>query len=71
MLKETYEQPTAIRNSLEGRLVVVMSRYQTFGDGADAIFQEIEHVQIIACGTSYHSGMVARYWLEALSRCFM
>jgi len=67
MLKETYEQPTAIRNALEGRLVGNVLDIQTFGDGADAIFQEIEHVQIIACGTSYHSGMVARYWLEALA----
>ncbi|MFT6418121.1 MAG: glucosamine--fructose-6-phosphate aminotransferase (isomerizing) [Cognaticolwellia sp.] len=67
MLKETYEQPTAIRNTLEGRLMGNMLDIQTFGEGADAIFQEIEHVQIIACGTSYHSGMVARYWLEALA----
>ncbi|ARD44290.1 MULTISPECIES: glutamine--fructose-6-phosphate transaminase (isomerizing) [Colwelliaceae] len=67
MLKETYEQPTAIRNTLEGRLLGNVLDIQTFGEGADAIFQEIEHVQIIACGTSYHSGMVARYWLEALA----
>ena len=67
MLKETYEQPTAIRNTLEGRLLGNVLDIKTFGDGADDIFQEIEHVQIIACGTSYHSGMVARYWLEALA----
>ncbi len=67
MLKETYEQPTAIRNTLEGRLLGNTLDTQTFGDGADDIFKEIEHVQIIACGTSYHSGMVARYWLEALA----
>ena len=65
MLKETYEQPTAIRNTLEGRLVGNSINIDTFGEGADDIFKEIEHVQIIACGTSYHSGMVARYWLEA------
>ncbi|MBL4941187.1 MAG: glutamine--fructose-6-phosphate transaminase (isomerizing) [Colwellia sp.] len=67
MLKETYEQPTAIRNTLEGRLVGGVLDVNTFGVGADEIFKEIEHVQIIACGTSYHSGMVARYWLEALA----
>ncbi|OUR63229.1 glutamine--fructose-6-phosphate aminotransferase [Colwellia sp. 39_35_sub15_T18] len=67
MLKETYEQPTAIRNTLEGRLVAGVLDANTFGEGADDIFKEIEHVQIIACGTSYHSGMVARYWLEALA----
>ncbi|MEW6989610.1 glutamine--fructose-6-phosphate transaminase (isomerizing) [Colwelliaceae bacterium 6441] len=67
MLKETYEQPTAIRNTLEGRLIGNQLDKNTFGDGADDIFKEIEHVQIIACGTSYHSGMVARYWLESLA----
>lgn len=67
MLKETYEQPTAIRNSLEGRLVNNELDINTFGEDADDIFKDIEHVQIIACGTSYHSGMVARYWLESLA----
>ncbi len=67
MLKETYEQPTAIRNALEGRLVGGILDVNTFGEGADDIFKKIEHVQIIACGTSYHSGMVARYWLEELA----
>ncbi len=67
MLKETYEQPTAIRNTLAGRLVAEQLDINTFGQGADDIFKEIEHVQIIACGTSYHAGMVARYWLESLA----
>ncbi|MFB1014498.1 MAG: glutamine--fructose-6-phosphate transaminase (isomerizing) [Alteromonadaceae bacterium] len=67
MLKETYEQPTAIRNTLEGRVVGGVLDINTFGEGADDIFKAIEHVQIIACGTSYHSGMVARYWLEELA----
>ncbi len=67
MLKETYEQPTAIRNTLEGRLVDGVLDVDTFGVGADDIFKDIKHVQIIACGTSYHSGMVARYWLEELA----
>ena len=67
MLKETYEQPTAIRNTLEGRLIGGVLDINTFGEGADDIFKAIEHVQIIACGTSYHSGMVARYWLEELA----
>jgi len=67
MLKETYEQPTSIRNTLEGRLIGGILDINTFGEGADDIFKAIEHVQIIACGTSYHSGMVARYWLEELA----
>ncbi|OUS23894.1 glutamine--fructose-6-phosphate aminotransferase [Thalassotalea sp. 42_200_T64] len=64
MLKETYEQPTAIRNTLEGRFSEGKINGDAFGENADEIFKDIEHVQIIACGTSYHSGMVARYWLE-------
>ena len=67
MLKETYEQPTAIRNTLDGRLVGNTLDINAFGEAADDIFKQIEHVQIIACGTSYHSGMVARYWLESLA----
>jgi len=67
MLKETYEQPTAIRNTLEGRLIGNQLDIEAFGPGADDIFKEIQHVQIIACGTSYHSGMVARYWLESMA----
>jgi len=67
MLKETYEQPTAIRNTLEGRFTDNTIDIDAFGKGADDIFKNIEHVQIIACGTSYHSGMVARYWLESLA----
>jgi len=67
MLKETYEQPTAIRNTLEGRLTDNTLNVNAFGENAETIFKDIEHVQIIACGTSYHSGMVARYWLEALA----
>ncbi|MGJ8679688.1 glutamine--fructose-6-phosphate transaminase (isomerizing) [Paraglaciecola sp.] len=67
MLKETYEQPIAIRNTLEGRIVGDELSLDCFGAGAEDIFKTIEHVQIIACGTSYHSGMVARYWLEALA----
>jgi len=67
MLKEMYEQPTAIRNTLEGRLIGNKLDKNAFGEGADEIFRDIEHVQIIACGTSYHSGMVARYWLESLA----
>ncbi len=68
MLKETYEQPVAVRNTLEGRLNGNAVANDAFGtlNGQDAIniLKDVKHVQIIACGTSYHSGMVARYWLE-------
>ncbi|SFC47814.1 glutamine--fructose-6-phosphate transaminase (isomerizing) [Pseudoalteromonas denitrificans] len=68
MLKEIYEQPVAVRNTLEGRLnenTVALDAFGAFnGTQATDIFSQVKHVQIIACGTSYHSGMVARYWLE-------
>jgi glucosamine--fructose-6-phosphate aminotransferase (isomerizing) len=64
MLKEIYEQPVAVRNTLEGRLDGDKVVLNAFGDDAERILRDVKHVQIIACGTSYHSGMVARYWLE-------
>ncbi|RUO27013.1 glutamine--fructose-6-phosphate transaminase (isomerizing) [Aliidiomarina minuta] len=64
MLKEIHEQPFAVRNTLEGRLLDGKVALDAFGPGADAIFKDVQHVQIVACGTSYHAGMVARYWLE-------
>lgn len=67
MLKEIYEQPTAVRNTLEGRLTSLTLNTDVFGENANEILSTIKHVQIIACGTSYHSGMVARYWLESLA----
>lgn len=64
MLKEIHEQPFAVRSTLEGRVLDGKIAVGAFGENADEIFKQIEHVQIIACGTSYHAGMVARYWLE-------
>jgi glutamine---fructose-6-phosphate transaminase (isomerizing) len=67
MLKEIYEQPAALLNTLEGRLSGDHLVPEAFGNGARDIFAKVEHVQIVACGTSYHSGMVARYWFEELA----
>ncbi|MBW3762922.1 glutamine--fructose-6-phosphate transaminase (isomerizing) [Aeromonas jandaei] len=67
MLKEIHEQPKAITNTLEGRLGSDHVVVESFGNGACAIFEKVEHVQIVACGTSYHSGMVARYWFEEIA----
>ena len=67
MLKEIYEQPAALLNTLEGRLSGDHLVPEAFGNGAREIFGKVEHVQIVACGTSYHSGMVARYWFEELA----
>jgi len=64
MLKEIYEQPIALKNTLNGRVKNGAIASDTFGEHADAILKGIDHIQIIACGTSYHAGMVARYWFE-------
>ncbi|MEM7252958.1 MAG: glutamine--fructose-6-phosphate transaminase (isomerizing) [Pseudomonadota bacterium] len=67
MLKEIHEQPRAIADTLEGRISESRVLDAAFGPGADAIFDTIENVQIVACGTSYHAGLVARHWFESLA----
>ncbi|MCW8093221.1 glutamine--fructose-6-phosphate transaminase (isomerizing) [Alteromonas sp. ASW11-130] len=64
MLKEIHEQPTVVRNALKDRLGENDIADAIFGADAEDIFAKVKHVQIIACGTSYHAGMTARYWLE-------
>jgi len=64
MLKEIYEQPRAISHTLEGRIAGGTVLDSAFGENAAEFLKDIKHVQIIACGTSYHAGMAARYWLE-------
>ena len=63
MLKEIYEQPDRLRDTLTFESL----DDSLFGDNAAAIFDQVQAVQIIACGTSYHAGLVARHWLEALA----
>ncbi|MGI0118618.1 glutamine--fructose-6-phosphate transaminase (isomerizing) [Zooshikella sp. RANM57] len=67
MLKEIHEQPDAIINTLEGRLTDKQVIEASFGHEAHDIFSKVESVQIIACGTSYHAGLVARYWFESIA----
>lgn len=64
MQKEIFEQPKAIIDTLESRITQEHVLVNSFGNQAEEIFAKINQVQIIACGTSYHSGMVAKYWLE-------
>ncbi|MFV5444347.1 MULTISPECIES: glutamine--fructose-6-phosphate transaminase (isomerizing) [Acinetobacter] len=65
MLKEIYEQPEAIKQTISQALDGNSLR-DDFLKNADADFNKIQSVQIIACGTSYHSGMIAKYWFEQL-----
>jgi len=67
MLKEIHEQPSALVDILEGRFVDGKLLDTAFGAGADTVFDKVKAVQIIACGTSYHAGLVARYWIEAMA----
>jgi glucosamine--fructose-6-phosphate aminotransferase (isomerizing) len=67
MLKEIHEQPAVVQRTLEGRLSPSQVLVQAFGPQAAELFAKVRNVQIVACGTSYHAGMVARYWLEELA----
>ena len=65
MQKEIFEQPRAIADTLEGVQAVVPD---LFGSNAEAVFKKIDNVLILACGTSYYSGCVAKYWLESVAK---
>lgn len=68
MHKEIFEQPKAIKNTLENRVHNGQVLEAAFGPEAHSLLEKIEAVQIIACGTSYHAGLVARYWIETYAR---
>lgn len=68
MQKEIYEQPNAIKNTLEGRIQHGKVNLSELGEQSNTILKQVEHIQIVACGTAYNAGMVARYWFEALAR---
>jgi len=68
MLKEIFEQPQAIRDTLESRITKDTVLTSAFGHKAKDIFKNTKHIQIIACGTSYNAGLVAKYWLEDIAK---
>jgi glucosamine--fructose-6-phosphate aminotransferase (isomerizing) len=65
MQKEIFEQPEAVAATLEGRFGTHGLLPNLLGPGTDAVLRAVRAVQIVACGTSYHAGLVARYWIEA------
>jgi len=67
MQKEIHEQALAVEKTLDGRYQGERLLDDAFGDTAAAIFDQVRNVQIVACGTSYHAGMVARYWMEEIA----
>jgi glucosamine--fructose-6-phosphate aminotransferase (isomerizing) len=67
MLKEIYEQTNVLADTLEGRISSQDVLKASFGERASAIFSQVKQIHIVACGTSYHAGLIARYWLESLT----
>jgi glucosamine--fructose-6-phosphate aminotransferase (isomerizing) len=68
MQKEIFEQPQAIRDTLESRITKDRVVISAFGDNVKEIFQKIKQVQIVACGSSYNAALVAKYWLEDIAK---
>jgi glucosamine--fructose-6-phosphate aminotransferase (isomerizing) len=68
MHKEIFEQPKSISNTLEGRITDNEVLIDAFGFNAREIFADVKKVQIIACGTSFNAGLVAKYWLEEIAK---
>ena len=68
MLKEIYEQPRVIQDTLDGRVSKSSVLEQAFGINTPALFDKIKSVQIVACGTSSHAGLVAKYWFESIAK---
>ena len=66
MLKEIFEQPAVIAETLEGRIHQGRLLEESFGHEAKLLLDKVKSIQIIACGTSYHAGSVARYWFEEI-----
>ncbi|WP_133127611.1 glutamine--fructose-6-phosphate transaminase (isomerizing) [Legionella nagasakiensis] len=67
MLKEIFEQSKVLADTLEGRVASLSVLKASFGERAAKIFSEVKQIHIVACGTSYHAGLIARYWLESLA----
>ncbi len=65
--KRSYEQPNAIKNTLTGRISHGQVDLSELGPNADELLSKVDVSQILACGTSYNSGMVSRYWFESLA----
>lgn len=67
MLKEIFEQPKAVADTLEGRIIDGLVDESVFGNNAGKIFDGVNALKIVACGTSYHAALLARYWSESIA----
>jgi glucosamine--fructose-6-phosphate aminotransferase (isomerizing) len=68
MLKEIFDQPSALADTLYGRVSNQRVLPESLGPRAEELLDQVEHIHIVACGTSYHAGCVAKYWIESLAR---
>ncbi len=67
MLKEIFEQPKVLLDTIEGRISSIEVLKASFGERASHVFPQVKQIHIVACGTSYHAGLIAKYWLESLA----
>ncbi|MDP3705813.1 MAG: glutamine--fructose-6-phosphate transaminase (isomerizing) [Legionellaceae bacterium] len=67
MLKEIFEQSKVLADTMEGRMASLDVLKASFGDVAVALFNQVKQIHIIACGTSYHAGLIAKFWFESLA----
>ena len=67
MLKEIHEQPSALADTLYGRVSNQRVLPESLGPKAEELLRQVENIHIVACGTSYHAGCVAKYWIEAIA----
>jgi len=67
MQKEIFEQAAVIRNTFNGRIGEGRLLDSCFGEDANEAFKTIKEIQIVACGTSFHAGLVAKYWFESIA----
>lgn len=67
MLKEIFEQTKVLSDTLEGRIASLDILKASFGEYALTIFEKVKQIHVVACGTSYHAGLIAKYWLESLT----
>ncbi len=67
MLKEIFEQTRVLTDTIDGRISSLKVLKASFGERASQVFPQVKQIHIVACGTSYHAGMIAKYWLESLA----
>jgi glutamine---fructose-6-phosphate transaminase (isomerizing) len=68
MQKEIYEQPVALNDTIEALIDDGAFRSELFGDGAAAVFNQLDSILILAAGTSYYAALTAKYWLEGIAK---